>query len=106
MEKTREFTIEIDKSIDWEIRLKGLSDYTKAYPFGGDIDYPFGVYKATKDKRIAYLYDISLSDSTIELASQDKRFLEVAKFKVLGKNSEFRGTFIDALRYIKKAFRG
>ena len=94
----RTFLIDIDKKIDWEIRQKGLDDYRPLRDHNIDA---FGIVKLKRGK-LAYIYDIILDDKAIEAAKKDKLFLEKCNF--VYKNKSFKGTFIDALTFIKKEF--
>ena len=96
----RKFTIEIYNKCDWYIEIDGVKNF-EDYPYlGGEIDYGFGGSRSTKDSKIARIFDIDVRDSDLEKAQNDERFKEVCEF-THGKHN-FKGTFIDALEYIKK----
>ncbi|MCR4941274.1 MAG: hypothetical protein K5978_00590 [Campylobacter sp.] len=107
----RKFNINIDyhKNIafDWEIRLKGLNNYNDMKQFDHNF---FAVLKATTDKKIAYVFDIFIpKDKDINEAKTHKEFSEICEFihTVDGKEqTNFQGSFCDALKYIQKHFKG
>lgn len=102
MGKIRDFIIDIEKSYEWWIVVKDFDYKTQdKYTFGGDIDYGFGK-SGCKDKKIIYLFDIYPRVEDIELAKDDIRFQEVCNFT--HNNKTFKGTFIDALEYVKEKF--
>ena len=94
----RDFLIDVDKNIDWEIRLKGLKTYRPLKPHKIDA---FGIVKK-ENRKLAYLYDIVIDDEAIEIAKKDKLFLEKCNF--IHNNQSFQGSFIDALMYVKEVY--
>ncbi len=96
----RKFNIEIYNNFEWYIEIDTVNDFSE-YPYlGGDIEYSFGGSKSTQDGKIARIFDIDVRDTDLELAKDDKRFKEVCDFR--HDKHSFKGTFIDALDYIKK----
>lgn len=96
----RKFNIEIYDKCDWFIELAGVDDLSNYPSFSGTIDYSFAKSRSTKDKKIAYLFDIDVRDDDLQKAQDDERFKEICEFK--HDKHSFKGTFIDALEYIKK----
>ena len=87
--------------------------YKEGFDFKKQDDYQsfkndYGFAKSgMKNGKIIYFFDIYARDNDIEKAKNDKLFLRKAKFKVLKNNKgikNFDGTFINALRYIKKVY--
>lgn len=104
MEK-RKFIIKIWEDVDWEIKLFGSSQVNKK-----DIEIDAFAIAKSDDNRISYLFDISVKDKDLELASKSKIFLEECMFTHISydgmKNiKQFEGTFIKALEYVKEEFK-
>ncbi len=109
MEK-RKFSILVYKDYDWELGLEGIENFDDFAYLGGDKDYGFAHSSATKDKKIAYLFDSTVNDEDLEKVKDDERFQEVCDFRTTKVHkddtetkSTFTGTFIEALESIKKA---
>ena len=106
--KERVFIIKIYKDYDWEIKLKTLSDYTLYPELQSKL---FAIERQTIDQKIVYLFDAAIEEDDISIAKEDDRFSESCKFQSViddgsGEEitSEFDGTLIEALEYIKKEF--
>jgi hypothetical protein len=104
----RDFIIWIDSVGEWEIRESGLEDYTILKPF--KIDAFANV--RTKDTQIVYISDIDIKEDDIKKAKKFEAFKDEHNFyinepsfyknTIQDKSKKFKGTFIDALSYIKK----
>ena len=106
----REFSIFVYKDYDWELGLVDVKSFDDFPYLGGDKDYGFAHSSSTKDKKIAYLFDMLVHDEDLEIAKEDERFQEVCEFKTrkihnddTETKSTFTGTFVEALEFIKKA---
>ena len=107
----RDFIIWYD-DIEWEIRESGLEDYSKFKQHKSDLF----AHLLIKDSKIVYMHDISLSDEDIKSASlldicneECRFFVNSSSFlkNTIQKEAEsFKGSFIDALKYVKEVFNG
>ena len=100
----RDFTLYIDDA-EWGVYQKGYNLWA-----GEDCDkkladrYPFATL-CIKDGLIMGFFDISISDEVIKISQNDEMMREVCNFKVLIHNKFkeiFKGSFVDALKYIKE----
>jgi hypothetical protein len=104
----RELTIDIDKDYEWDILLKFLDTQIQNYNIIPNYEVIantktlFADARKDKDGNIVYLLDNFVSDKNLTLAKKESRFLEVCSFTDLENNTNFVGTFVDALEYIKK----
>lgn len=111
MEK-RKFIISSDSERrDWEIYEEGHVVDIFGEGFNKNLKHPydgvFGIEEIDKDGKIKGLFDAGIFDEDIRKAENKRRFRERAEFVVMidGKEKErFEGTFIDALKYIKRFF--
>ena len=113
MEK-RKFIISSDSERrDWEIYEEGhlIDVFGEGFNKGKGIKHPsdsiFAIEDLDKNGKIKGIFDAFIGEEELKLAQRKKRFKEVVDFVVLidGKEEDrFRGTFIDALEYIKKFF--
>ena len=102
----RDFLIWMD-DVEWEIREIGLENYKELK--GLDIDAFANI--RVKNGKLSYIQDISIRDEDIEKAKKEELFNEICNFthndkdflkNVASKDGKsFKGTFIDALNYIK-----
>ena len=104
----QEYFIEIWAGHQWDIFAK---DFKKSKKCDKILNYFAGV--CIKDAKIAYVTDILIDDSTIEELKNSKYFTQEALFTPRVYNEEtlewqekesFKGSFINALTYIKKEF--
>jgi len=105
----RKFIIWFD-DIEWEIREVGLDDYKKFTSYHIILFANFRI----RNNKIVYLQDINITDYDIKKASKFNIFKEKCKFyinnsdylenSIQNKSKNFEGSFIDALKYIKKYF--
>lgn len=100
----RDFILYIDEP-EWGVYQKDYNLWA-----GEDYDkkladrYPFAAL-CIKDGLIMGFFDISISDEVIKISQNDEMMREVCNFKVLIHNKFkefFKGSFIDALKYIKE----
>lgn len=106
--QARKFIIKIYKDYDWEIKLKTLSDYSLYPEFEVEI---FSIARQTSDRKIVYLFDVTIEQENIDISKKDDRFKELCKFEAFiddgvgeGIFYEFDGNIIDALEYVQKNF--
>ena len=88
---------------DWEIIKEGYNRQSGKIP----CDLIFAKERLDRDDKILWLFDSWIFDEDIRKAEKKGRFRERAEFVVIidGKEKErFKGTFIDALKYIKRIF--
>ena len=104
----QEYFIEIWAEHEWCIISKSYKNSKKCDKI---LNYFAGV--CIKDNKIALLTDISIDDSIIEELKNSKYFTQEALFTPRVYNEEtlewqekesFKGSFINALTYIKKSF--
>lgn len=100
----RDFILYIDEP-EWGVYQKDYNlwageDYDKKLADG----YPFAAL-CVKGGLIMGFFDISISDEVIKTARNDEMMREVCNFRVLIHNKfkeSFKGSFVDALKYIKE----
>ena len=97
---------------DWEIYEESHVIDIYGEGFNKNLKHPydgvFGIEEIDKDGKIKGLFDAGIFDEDIKKAENKRRFWERAEFVVIidGKEKErFEGTFIDALKYIRKFFK-
>lgn len=98
----REFILYIDEA-EYGVYEKGFTMWTQKDDAKRLDEYMFAKICTKSDKLMGF-FDVSLGDEIIERAKNDEIMQEVCEFEVLIHNTfkeKFRGSFVDALKYIK-----
>lgn len=99
----RDFNIEISSDYGWEIDIVGFVPPYRDYEVVEDAPISFGVCRKKDGKLIAMYDPFCPKDEAIKEASEIDIFKESCEFTD-GKHT-FKGTFIDALKYIQEQYK-
>ena len=96
----RKFKVSIRESIDFEIsEFKFDYENSKWHDFKSEII--LGEQRQNKNGEIAYIFGVDVPSD--EYLQKENELLEICEFT--HEKHTFQGSFIDALKYIQKAFK-
>ncbi|GKH61202.1 hypothetical protein CE91St25_15380 [Campylobacter ureolyticus] len=88
--------------VEWQISVKGYDIWDSKYAKKENEKYKFATF-CIENNQIMGMFDMDVKDEVLKIAKKDPLMQEICEFK--HKDYKFKGSFIDALKYIKQNFK-